>query len=50
MWKPGSIDMEITDIKRAKRLMYEHQEFTQVPNFDDLLEKYIRIMKSGISE
>lgn len=50
IWKSGLMDIEIIDIETENRLLYEHHEFEQTPNFDDLLHKYIRMMKSGISE
>lgn len=50
VWRSGLMDIEILDIETENRLLYEYHEFMQDPNFDDLLQKYIKIMKSGIAE
>lgn len=50
IWRSGLIDIEILDIETERRLLYEHYELTQVPDFNKLFKKYIKIMKNGIVE
>ncbi|WP_248926751.1 hypothetical protein [Paenibacillus hamazuiensis] len=44
VWESGLVDMEVISISDGRKLLYEHQEISNEPNFDEILFGYIRIM------
>lgn len=50
VWHSGLMDIEVLEIETESRLLYEHYEFSQAPDFSKVLQKYVKIMAGSLVE
>lgn len=47
VWETGEMDVEVLHFETEERLMYEHYELGDEPDFDKILIDYLNVLSTG---